>query len=82
MSSLPLYDSRSRAQYFSYITHHFIANNALSNLPPGPLGFDLEWRPNYVKGAPQNPVAVVQLASADIVLVLQISKMSGVFYIF
>lgn len=43
----------------------------------GPLGFDLEWRPNYVKGQLQNPVALVQLSSEDTILLVQVSAMTG-----
>ncbi|KIM27574.1 hypothetical protein M408DRAFT_166951 [Serendipita vermifera MAFF 305830] len=40
------------------------------------LGFDIEWKPNFVKGAPPNPVACVQLSNEDSVIVLQVSAMS------
>jgi hypothetical protein len=60
-----------------YITNHREADIALSQLAPGPLGFDLEWRPNYRKGAKENPVALVQLASHDTILLLHVSYMSG-----
>jgi hypothetical protein len=42
--------------------------------PPTPvaLGFDLEWRPNFIAGQSQNPVALVQLAAADRVYLFQI----------
>jgi hypothetical protein len=61
----------------SYITDHEVANAQLARLPQGPLGFDLEWRPNFYKGQRENPVAVVQLASYDTIILLQISAMSG-----
>ncbi|KAL4068284.1 ribonuclease H-like domain-containing protein [Scleroderma yunnanense] len=75
--TLPLYvwQSRSTCPSERYITHHRVANDALSTLPRGPIGFDLEWRPNFIKGQPENPVAVVQIASADTVLIIQVSKM-------
>lgn len=59
-----------------YITNHLEANFELSRLAIGPLGFDLEWRPNYRKGGSENPVALVQLAGFDTILLLQISAMS------
>ncbi|KAG2044287.1 ribonuclease H-like domain-containing protein [Suillus americanus] len=59
-----------------YITNHLEANSELSQLAIGPLGFDLEWRPNYRKGGSENPVALVQLAGFDTILLLQISAMS------
>jgi len=60
-----------------YITDHRAADIALSQLAPGPLGFDLEWRPNFRKWEKENPVALVQLASHDTVLLLQVGAMSG-----
>ncbi|KIJ68667.1 hypothetical protein HYDPIDRAFT_81491 [Hydnomerulius pinastri MD-312] len=74
----PQYSWRDRTSNptLLYITDHRVANAQLDRLPHGPLGFDLEWRPNYRKGERENPVAVVQLASADIVMLLQISAMS------
>ncbi|KAI0085674.1 ribonuclease H-like domain-containing protein [Irpex rosettiformis] len=47
----------------------------LSQLKPGPLGFDLEWKPTYVKGVPENPVALVQIASDDTILLIQVTSM-------
>ena len=43
----------------------------------GPLGFDLEYRPNYTKGRPSNRTALIQLASASLVLLVQVSAMSS-----
>lgn len=43
----------------------------------GPLGFDIEYRPNFVKGRPQNRTALVQLASDSVVLLVQVSAMSS-----
>ncbi|KAJ3515858.1 hypothetical protein NMY22_g14340 [Coprinellus aureogranulatus] len=51
------------------------ANKHLSRLVPGALGFDLEWKPTYVKGGQENPVALVQLANDDTIYLLQISAM-------
>lgn len=59
-----------------YITNHLEADFELSRLAIGPLGFDLEWRPNYRKGGRENPVALVQLAGFDTILLLHISAMS------
>ncbi|KAK7468636.1 hypothetical protein VKT23_003141 [Stygiomarasmius scandens] len=39
------------------------------------LGFDIEWRPNFVAGRPQNPVALVQLASDKHTFLVQVSGM-------
>lgn len=60
-----------------YITDHRAADIALSQLAQGPLGFDLEWRPNFRKWGKENSVALVQLASHDTILLLQVSAMSG-----
>ena len=60
-----------------YIREHGRANKELANLDDSVLGFDLEWKPNYHKGRRENPVALVQLASYDTILLLQISAMEG-----
>lgn len=62
-----------------YIRDHNEANTELSKLPHGPqaLGFDLEWKPTYVKGGGENPVALVQLANNDTIFLLQVSAMKG-----
>ncbi|KAI5991562.1 ribonuclease H-like domain-containing protein [Pisolithus albus] len=65
---------------FSYITDLDVANWLLSTLPPGPVGFDLEWKPCYVKDQPENRVALIQLAAADCVLLLHVHRMRGVPY--
>ena len=55
------------------------AKAALDRLPKsGPFGFDIEWRPTYKKGAPENPVALVQLADDRRVLLFQVSCMRGI----
>jgi hypothetical protein len=41
----------------------------------GHLGFDLEWKPNYIAGQPQNPVALVQLATDRNIFLIQIARM-------
>jgi len=38
------------------------------------LGLDIEWRPNLVKGAPEHPVALIQLASRHEVLLFHIYR--------
>lgn len=43
----------------------------------GPLGFDIEYRPNFVKGRPLNKTALVQLASSSVILLVQVSAMSS-----
>ncbi|KAF9535507.1 ribonuclease H-like domain-containing protein [Crepidotus variabilis] len=60
-----------------YIRNHEQANIALAALTPenGPLGFDLEWRPTFVKGQPENPAALVQLANENTIMLIQITAM-------
>lgn len=62
-----------------YVRDHNVANKVLTSLhpPTGPLGFDLEWRPNFVKGGTDNPVALVQLANESTVMLFQVSAMKG-----
>ena len=38
------------------------------------LGLDIEWRPNWVKGAPERRVALIQLASRHEVLLFHIYR--------
>jgi len=38
------------------------------------LGLDVEWRPNWAKGAPERPVALIQLASRHEVLLYHIHR--------
>ncbi|KAG2023837.1 hypothetical protein CC2G_001447 [Coprinopsis cinerea AmutBmut pab1-1] len=56
------------------------ADRELSKLKPGPLGFDLEWKPNYVKGGKENRVALVQLANDEMILLIQVSAMHALPY--
>lgn len=69
-------ESNSSAKLL-YIRDHERANEELSKLNATVLGFDLEWKPIYYKGGRENPVALVQLASYDTVLLLQITAMEG-----
>ncbi|KAG8691059.1 hypothetical protein FRC09_011743, partial [Ceratobasidium sp. 395] len=41
----------------------------------GPFGFDLEWKPTFVKGYPESPIAVLQLANEDQICLIQLSAM-------
>ncbi|KAL6299641.1 ribonuclease H-like domain-containing protein [Sparassis latifolia] len=60
-----------------YIRDAKTADDEISRLPPGPYGFDLEWKPKFVKGGRENPVALVQLANSDTMLLIQVSAMSA-----
>ncbi|KAH7923987.1 ribonuclease H-like protein, partial [Leucogyrophana mollusca] len=74
----PLYSWRSRSESarLAYIRDHRVADMEISNLVKGPLGFDLEWRPNFRKGQPENPVALIQLSTQDTVLLIQVTSMT------
>ena len=72
------YNPRAR---LVYTRDHRQANEELSKLDASLLGFDLEWKPIYYRGAKENPVALVQLASYDTILLLQISAMKGTFFL-
>ena len=41
------------------------------------MGFDMEWAPVHQKGVPQNPVALIQLATEYEIFLLQIYRMEG-----
>ncbi len=60
-----------------YIRDHKQANKTLEHLNGNVYGFDLEWRPNFVKGQRENPVALVQIANNTDILLLQIGAMKG-----
>jgi hypothetical protein len=58
-----------------YIRDYDEANQQVAQLQPGHYGFDLEWKPTYVKGQPENRVAIVQLANNQTILLIQVSAM-------
>ncbi|KAJ1310181.1 hypothetical protein OPQ81_006925 [Rhizoctonia solani] len=41
----------------------------------GPFGFDLEWKPSFVRGRPESPIALLQLARPDQILLIQLTSM-------
>ncbi|KZT52968.1 ribonuclease H-like protein [Calocera cornea HHB12733] len=57
-----------------YIRDYQLANKMVPLLQ-SPVGFDTEWRPVFVKGAAQNRTALIQLADANTVLLIQIKVM-------
>ncbi|TFK57491.1 ribonuclease H-like protein [Heliocybe sulcata] len=75
---LPLYSWRERnpSGRLVYIRDHEQADLECSRITEGSLGFDLEWKPTYVSGVPENKVALVQLANSDSILLLQVSAMT------
>jgi len=60
---------------FHYITDVESANYFISQLKGRAIGFDAEWKPNWVKGAPENRVSLVQLADESAVLLIHVSAM-------
>ncbi|KAF8640505.1 hypothetical protein AX17_000167 [Amanita inopinata Kibby_2008] len=58
-----------------YILYPDAANEAVSLMSATRVGFDLEWKPSYRKGQAENPVALVQLATDDRILLIHISFM-------
>jgi exonuclease 3'-5' domain-containing protein 2 len=78
-----LYDWKTSAPntQLHYIRTEDKANECIArvNSRPGPLtiGLDVEWRPNFAAGKPENPVALVQIACDDEILLVQVSAMRG-----
>ena len=58
-----------------YIRDVESANRELAKHRSGAFGFDLEWKPNFAKGE-DNPTALIQLASKDMILLIHVSAMS------
>ncbi|KAJ7139782.1 ribonuclease H-like domain-containing protein [Mycena epipterygia] len=48
---------------------------AFQTTPRDSCGIDIEWRPTFQKGQPENPVALVQLATVDTILLLHLCHM-------
>ncbi|KAK0208470.1 ribonuclease H-like domain-containing protein [Desarmillaria ectypa] len=82
MSHTPMYDWSSGSQPY-YITNVAAADTLIARHLEhyiGHVGFDLEWKPSFVRGARENPVALVQIATATQVFIFQLSSMSAVPY--
>ncbi|KAF7310627.1 3'-5' exonuclease domain-containing protein [Mycena chlorophos] len=58
-----------------YLTDATQAERALATFSGPICGIDIEWRPNYVKGQVENPVALLQLSNADTILLLHLHHM-------
>ncbi|KAF7320014.1 3'-5' exonuclease domain-containing protein [Mycena kentingensis (nom. inval.)] len=56
-----------------YITDAATADREIASFTGPVCGLDTEWRPTYTKGAPENPVALLQLANADTILLLHLT---------
>ncbi|SJL05889.1 uncharacterized protein ARMOST_09225 [Armillaria ostoyae] len=80
MSDLPMYNWSPGAQ------PHYITDAATADVliarhlehHVGHVGFDLEWKPSFVRGARENPVALVQIATKTEVFLFQLSAMFAV----
>ncbi len=88
-NTLALYDWRAFAPagtQLYYITSEGDANQRVARIAsrPGPftIGLDFEWRPTFVARRPENPIALVQLACDDEILLVQVSAMSGKLFFF
>lgn len=42
-----------------------------------PIGFDVEWKPQFAKGGAENPIALVQLADRHRILLIHVFMMRG-----
>jgi len=62
---------------FEYVTDCDRANELLAALEPCTVGFDVEWKPAFLKGQPENKVALIQLANNAVIYLLQVSAMRG-----
>ncbi|CED83243.1 Predicted 3'-5' exonuclease [Phaffia rhodozyma] len=51
------------------------ANEAVSLLK-GPIGLDIEWKPNFIKGGKENPTALMQLADSKTIVLIQFRSMN------
>ena len=73
-----LYSWKEKAPHtrLVYLRDARATEQELAKLQPGPLGFDLEWKPIRWKGG-YNRVALVQLASHDTILLIQVIAMQG-----
>ncbi|CDO72744.1 hypothetical protein BN946_scf184990.g27 [Trametes cinnabarina] len=69
------WSAKSPSTRLVYIQNVDAANQAISQLHSKILGFDTEWKPNFIKGRAENPVALVQLASEHLILLIHVSYM-------
>ena len=79
-----LYDWRTFAApgaQLHYIRSEETANERIAGIAsrstPFVIGLDFEWRPTFVAGRPENPIALVQVACEDEILLVQVSAMRG-----
>jgi len=64
-----------------YIVTEGTANECIARIASRPspvtIGLDMEWRPTFAPGRPENPVALIQLACDDEILLVQVSAMQA-----
>jgi hypothetical protein len=63
-----------------YVTDCDRADELLATLEPCVVGFDVEWKPVFLKGQPENKVALIQLANNEIIYLLQVSAMESKYW--
>lgn len=82
-----LYDWRTTTAdaQLQYIVTEGTANECIARIASRPspvtIGLDMEWRPTFAPGRPENPIALVQLACDDEILLVHVSAMQGTIYI-
>ncbi|KDN51514.1 hypothetical protein RSAG8_00059, partial [Rhizoctonia solani AG-8 WAC10335] len=77
--ALPLFLWREHAipgTEVKYLRTEKEVNVALKSMK-GPFGFDLEWKPSFVRGMPEAPIALLQLAQPDQILLIQLTAMKN-----
>jgi hypothetical protein len=85
VAAYDLYDWRTFAPnpQLHYVRTEDAANECVARITsrPGTLtvGLDFEWRPNFVAGRSENPIALIQIACDDEILLVHISAMQGTF---
>jgi hypothetical protein len=67
-----------------YIRTEDTANERIARITsrqtPFAIGIDFEWRPTFVSGRAENPIALVQVACDDEILLVHVSAMQGNFF--
>ncbi|KAB5592621.1 Chalcone domain-containing protein [Ceratobasidium theobromae] len=57
-----------------YIRYERDVDKALKSVK-GPFGFDVEWKPRFTRGQAESPIALIQLAQLDRILLIQLTAM-------
>jgi hypothetical protein len=87
LPSSTLYDWRAftaPGTQLHYIRTEDSANERLARIAsrqtPFAIGLDFEWRPTFLSGRAENPIALVQVACDDEILLVHVSAMEGKFF--